>query len=228
MAKVTALQFSPTGGKKVRVSLEGAPDFYLQAEIVALEKLKVGQKLSPARIKALKKRDLSQRCYHAAAHFLSFRPRSETELKERLTKRGFDSDSIQKAISRLKEQGLLDDQAFARFWVDNRARLSPRSRWLIGRELKQKGVSDEAIDRAVDILDDSETAYQAASIRASRLADADYQTFRLRLGQYLKRRGFGYGVIKETTARLWQELDRENPSSADDQEYFTTPAKNNF
>ena len=225
MVKVTALQFSPTGGKKVRVSLENMPDFNLQAEIVALEKLKVGQELSSERIEALKKRDLSQRCYHAATHFLSFRPRSENELRERLSKRGFDSVSIQKTISRLKEQGLLDDQAFARFWVENRARLNPRSRWLIGRELKQKGISDKAIYHAVDILDDSETAYRVASTRAYRLAGADYQTFRLRLGQYLKRRGFGYGVIKDTTARLWQELDKENPSSADDQEYFTTPVK---
>lgn len=203
MAKVTALRFSRTSGKRVRVLLDGAPDFSLQAEVVALEKLKVGQEISADRIEALKKRDLSERCYHAAAHYLSFRPRSQSEVKERLIKRGFDPSSIQTAISRLKEQGLLDDEAFARFWVDNRARFGPRSRWLIGRELKQKGVSSEAIDRAVDILDDDETAYRAAAARASRLADADYESFRRRLGQYLKRRGFGYGVIKETTTRLW-------------------------
>ena len=222
MAKVTALKFSRTDGKKVRVSLEGAPDFSLRAEIVALEKLKVGREISSRKIEGLKKRGLSERCYHAAAHFLSFRPRSENELKERLAKRGFDSSNIREVVSRLREQGLLDDRAFARFWVDNRTRLGPRSRWLIGRELKQKGVSSEVIDHAVDILDDGETAYNAAATRASRLTGSDYRSFRLRLGQYLKRRGFSYDVIKETTDRLWQELDKNNPPSADNQEHFTT------
>ena len=220
MAKVTALKFSPTGGKRVRVSLEGAPDFSLQAEVVALEKLKVGQEIAAERIEALKKKNLSERCYHAATHYLSFRPRSEAELKERLTKRGFDPDSIQTTVSRLKEQGLLNDEAFARFWVDNRTRCGPRSRWLISRELKQKGVSGETIDQAVGILDDGEAAYRAAAARASRLAGADYGSFRLRLGQFLKRRGFGYGVIKETTTRLWQEVNQDN------QDYLiTTPSR---
>ncbi len=224
MAKITALRFSRTYGERVRVSLEGAPDFSLQAEVVVHENLKVGQEIADDRIEVLKKRDLCERCYYAAAHYLSFRPRSETELKERLTKRGFDSSSIRTVISRLKDQGLLDDQAFARFWVDNRTRLGPRSRWLIGRELKQKGISSEAIDRAVDTLDDAEAAYNAAASRASRLAGADYESFRIRLGQYLRRRGFGYGVIKETTVRLWQEVNMENPSSADNQEcLITTP-----
>ena len=95
--------------------------------------------------------------------------------------------------------------AFAQFWKDNRGTFSPRSRWLIRRELGQKGVAADTIDRVVGEVDDADSAYHAALKKARRLPLSDYQGFRRRLGEYLKRYGFGYGVINRTVERLWQE-----------------------
>ena len=46
---------------------------------------------------------------------------------------------------------------------------------------------------------------------ADSLPKDDYQTFRRRLGEYLRRRGFGYEVIETTLERVWQER-RGSPS----------------
>ena len=64
---------------------------------------------------------------NAAVRFLGYRPRSEAEIRQRLQRRGFDSDCTEKALARLKEQGLVDDTAFARFWKDNRQNRSARA-----------------------------------------------------------------------------------------------------
>ena len=49
-------------------------------------------------------------------------------------------------------------------------------------------------------------AYQADLHKAQHLPKQDYEVFRRRLGDYLKRRGFGYTVISQTVKRLWQEM----------------------
>jgi regulatory protein len=168
-----------------------------------------GQHLSAEEIEALKKADLLQRCLNAAFNYLSYRPRSQAEITQRLSKRGFDQASVAAVMAKLKEQGLVDDLAFAEFWNDNRQSFRPRSQWLIRRELRQKGVPAEIIDRVAAEVDDQDCAYRAATSKARRLATADYQSFSRRLSEYLKRRGFGYGLIKPTVERVWQECGAE-------------------
>jgi regulatory protein len=55
-------------------------------------------------------------------------------------------------------------------------------------------------------VDEEDGAYQAAIAKARRLPLGDYESFRKRLGEYLKRRGFGYGVIKNTFKKVWEEV----------------------
>lgn len=205
MAIITALRTSRGRGKRVTVSLNGKSAFSLEAEVAVKEKLKVGQELASGQIEALAESDQFQRCNNAAAHYLSYRPRSEHEMRQRLLRRGFSGDTAEAVLTRLREQGLADDTAFAEFWRDNRQSFSPRSQYLTGLELRQKGVSSDIIERVVSTICDGDNAYRAAASYAHRLPLSDYESFRRRLGGYLKRRGFGYGVIKETTERLWQE-----------------------
>lgn len=208
MSKITAIRFRQDRGKRVNVFLDGRFAFSLAAEVAVKQGLQVGQELSTSHIEALAGSDNFHRCLAAAARYLSYRPRSEFELRERLYRRGFDGDSVEAALAKLKEQGLVDDTAFAQFWKDNRESFSPRSRWLTKLELRQKGVAQEVIDRVADVIDDDDSAYRAAVNKARSLPKSDYQGFRYRLGEYLKRRGFSYGVISHTVERVWQEESR--------------------
>ena len=205
MRKITAIRVGKGRRKRVRVFLDGRFAFSLEAEVAVREGLRVGQMLSANQIEALARSDHFHRCLNAAAHYLGYRPRSEAEVRERLQRRGFDGDSVDAVIAKLKEQGLVDDIAFAQFWKDNRESFSPRSQWLTKLELRRKGVGDDIIDQVVDAVDDADSAYRAAVSKARSLPQSDYQSFRRRLGEYLKRRGFGYGVINHTVERVWQE-----------------------
>ena len=203
MSKVTALRIRKGRKKRVNVFLDNRFAFSLEAEVVIREGLQVGQELSANQIKALVKSDHFHSCLNAATHFLGYRPRSEFEVRERLQRRGFDDNAVEVVIAKLKEQGLVDDVAFAQFWKENRDSFSPRSQWLTKLELRQKGVTDDIIDQVIETIDDDDNAYRAALSKARSLPRSDYQGFRRRLGEYLKRRGFGYGVINHTIERLW-------------------------
>ena len=205
MSKITGLTAGKSREKQINIFLDGKLAFDLLAEVALKEGLKVGQELSESCLAALAGLDCYQRCLNAAIRYLGYRPRSENEIRQQLLKRGFDSDCTEKALARLKEQGLVDDAAFARFWKDNRESFRPCSRRQTKLELRRKGLAGDVIETVISEIDESDSAYRAALGKARRLPLTDYQLFRRRLGAYLGRRGFGYGIINETVARMWKE-----------------------
>ncbi len=190
--------------------LDGKFAISLDTEVAVKEGLKIGQELSDDQIKILVKDLGLARCLNVAYRYLSYRPRSEAELKQRLRYRGFEESQIKMVINKLKEQNLLDDTAFARFWKENREMFRPRSQRLTRLELRKKGVADEIIDEVIDKSNDMDSAYHAAMSKSQHLTGQDYEGFRRRLGDYLKRRGFDYSVINQTIKRVWQELTEPN------------------
>jgi len=82
----------------------------------------------------------------AAARFLEVRSRSVAEVHRRLTSAGYRPDLVERAIERLSELGMLDDDAFARAWVESRDRARPRGERAIRRELGLKGVDRSTVD----------------------------------------------------------------------------------
>ena len=205
MKKITNLRIGRSREKRVNIFLDGKFTFSLQAEVAVKEGLQIGEELSTNRVEALTRSDHFHHCLNAAIHYLTYRPRSGSEIRERLQRHGFDGDNIEAVLVKLNEQGLVNDLAFAQFWQDNRQSFSPRSQWLTKSELRRKGVADEIIDEVVNTVDDGDSAYRAALSKARRLPPSDHQAFRRRLGEYLRRRGFTYGVINHTVERVWQE-----------------------
>ena len=207
MRKITDLPIGRSREKRISVLLDGKFAFSLKADVVAKENLQVGQELSDSQVEALAGSDRFHRCLNVAIRYLSYRPRSESELTVQLQRRGFNGNSIEVVLTKLKDQGLLDDTAFAQFWKDNRESFSPRSQWLTKLELRRKGIASEIIDEVVGGVDDADSAYRAAISKASRLPLSDYQSFRRRLVEFLRRRGFSYEVINHTVEQVWQKCE---------------------
>ena len=139
-----------------------------------------------------------------ALNLISYRQRTERELREKLADR-FEEEVIDRAVDYLKEQSLVDDEAFAHAWSDSRTRTSPRSGRAIVRELTAKGISRSFADEAVIELDDEETARIAAAKFARRLSGNNYEQFHRRMWQHLQRRGYSGAVTRRAVAELWKE-----------------------
>ena len=86
-----------------------------------------------------------EKFYKAAFRFLSFRPRSEKEVKRLLKKKKCDELTSQRIIENLKEHKFLNDEEFARWWIEQRTFIKPKAWRVIKFELKQKGIAEEII-----------------------------------------------------------------------------------
>lgn len=208
MPKVTGLRLSRTKTGRVNVYLDNHYTFSLGADVVNRVGLQLGQELSDSQIEELREADLVEKGAKAAFQYLSYRPRSEKEIRQRLSRRGFDN-VMEKVVERLKGQGLVDDVAFAQFWKDNRISFKPRSQRLLRRELIQKGVAEEVVAEVLGDIDDGLNAIAAGRRKARLLANNDYPEFRHRLTTYLRGRGFSYDTINSAVVYLWQEMQSE-------------------
>ncbi len=207
MPKITALQPQKRDPQRVNIHLDGEYTFGL-ARIVAAW-LKVGQELSEEKIASLQAEDARERAYQQALLFLSYRARSESEIRQNLRKHEIPDDVIEQTLERLRENQLADDNKFARAWVENRNTFRPRSRRALSVELRQKGLSDEATQSALAGLDEEALAYEAGLKKARRLQVLEWNEFRKKLSEFLARRGFPYSVIAPTVSRIWNETHAE-------------------
>ncbi len=203
--RITAIEPQQKNPQRVNVYLDGAFAFGL-ARITA-GWMKVGQELSDEKIAALQDNDAHELTYQKALHFLSYRPRSSFEVRQNLLKRGTPPPLVEETVNRLQSAGLVNDQEFARAWVENRNTFRPRSKSALRMELRRKGLSDETIQTVLDEqVDEESLANQAARKYASRLAGMDWPDFRQKLSGFLARRGFSYTTISPVVSEVWKEF----------------------
>ncbi len=207
MRTVTALKAQKNNPQRINVFLDGQFAFGLSRLVAAW--LQVGQTLTEERLAQLLQEDRLESLYQRALRYLSFRPRSEKEMRLYLLRHEQDERVRELVLERLKANGWLDDQRFAAQWVENRVAFRPRGKKALALELKQRGIQATDIDQAVQELDEEELAYQAAQKVLGRYKNLDQNTFRRKLYDLLVRRGFSYEVVLPTIHRCWQE-NRQN------------------
>lgn len=204
---ITALELQKRNKERVNVYLDG--EFAFGLNVLDAARLHKGQVLTDPEIHALKARDEIVQAYDRAVAFLSYRPRSIAEVRQNLVEKKIDDAVIEAVIARLREQGYVDDAAFARFWINNRQEFKPSGVRALRFELRQKGIASEIIDEALAEIDVAEAAYRAAKDKARRLRGNDKRTFRQKVGSLLARRGFDYDTARTVTDRLIEEFSEE-------------------
>lgn len=207
MGTITALTTQKRNPGRVNVYLDGEFAFAL-AGMTAVP-LRIGQVLAPADIETLRTADELESAKQSAIRLIGYRPRSAAEVRDHLRGKGFANDTVVQALARLQELELLDDAAFARYWVEQRETFRPRSQMALRQELAQKGVSREFIDAALQDVDETAAARQAAQKQVARWQGLPQDEFKHKVGSYLQRRGFSYGIIKEISNEMWNTVSGE-------------------
>ena len=206
--RITAIE--PQARHANRFNLHIDDRFAMGLSSIIAAKLRVGQTLSDADLAALEREEAYETAHEQALRYLEPRPRSRAELKQQLRKKQVADDVIDQVVARLTEAGLLDDEAFAKYWVENRESFRPRAGRALRFEMKRKGLSDAAIKQAIGSIDESESAYRAGAARAPRWRELERREFMEKLGAFLVRRGFSYAVAKDAAKRLWDETQQES------------------
>jgi regulatory protein len=209
---VTALTAQNRNQERLNVYIDGRYAFSLALEAAA--GLRVGQSLSEADMAALQTADTQAKAKSDAQRLLSYRPRSVAEVRQKLVQKGYDDLVIERVIQHLQEVALLDDAAFAAYWVEQRHTFKPRSRLALRAELRQKGVNRQLIETAVATIDEHEAARRALAAKIWQWQSLPQDSFWQKAGQYLQRRGFSYEIIKPIVQELWQSVADEHDTTA--------------
>lgn len=203
---ITAITQQKRNPQRVNVYLDGEFAFPL-AKIVAAW-LNIGQVLTPEKIEELKSQDGVEAALQRAINFISYRPRSQAEVERNLRKYEVVEQVIPVVVERLKAGHLLDDNDFARRWVEDRAAFKPRGAYALRAELRQKGLPDGIIEETLSSLDEASLARQAAQRKLRLLKSLDWVDFRNKLSAHLARRGFGYELVAEVCREAWESLHK--------------------
>lgn len=210
MPVITALEIQKRNKDRVNVYLDD--EFGFGLNLMDAAQLRKGQTLSDEEIAVLTDNDAIHKAVDRAIDFLSYRPRSINEVRRNLVKKDIPESVVEVAIERLQNHGYLDDEKFARFWIENRDTFKPMSPMALRYELRQKGVGDDILNPLFDeMIDVEDSAYRAAKKHIHRYRGKTRQELKHKLGGTLQRRGFNYGVINDVIQRLYEELDESEP-----------------
>jgi len=216
MKKITALVVQKRNPNRVNIYLDGEYAFGLSRIVAAW--LRVGAELEEKKIEQLQAEDAKERALQQALLFLSYRARSESEIRQNLIKNEIPESVIDLTLEKLRQDGLANDNEFAQTWVENRSTFRPRSRRMLALELRQKGLDDESMQSALINVDDKPLAYEAAKKRATRFKDLEWSEFRKKLSEFLARRGFSYSVIAPVVTRIWNEAHNQEPHNFEEED----------
>lgn len=176
--------------------------------------------------------DLYQHYLESAVHFLSYRQRSEKEVRDNLVRKlkkrrilpeklPEHEQAIEKVMAFLKEQKFLNDAEFAHAWIRSRNRSKPRSEMVLKMELRQKGVSQKDIAKAFEDLkepdeqkeifgeeelrlDDFTLAKQALEKKKRLYQGLGKMELYKKAGGFLARRGFSWEKAKRAIDEVFQ------------------------
>ncbi|MAU34141.1 hypothetical protein CL689_04300 [Candidatus Saccharibacteria bacterium] len=204
--KITAISVQARDKNRVNVSVDGRYRFSLDmAQLVELG-IRVGNEYDEAELVALETESQFGKLYMRALEYCFSRPHSRFEVKQYLYRKtrprrtktgelrpGVPVELTERVYGRLDEKGHLDDEAFARYWVENRRLKKGASMRKLYSELAAKGVSREIIDQALEGTerDDKSELKKVVAKRAGRYDDPQ------KLIAYLARQGFSYDDIKQ-------------------------------
>ena len=144
---ITAIRVQKRNPERLNIELDGEFAFGLSRITGAW--LKTGDQLSEEKIARLLSDEGFEAAYQRAVSLINHRPRTEKEIRKRLTDKGIPDELIDRVLERLRSAKLVQDEQYARMWVENRVEMHPRSRRLIRYELFNKGISDEDIEAEI-------------------------------------------------------------------------------
>ncbi len=214
---ITAIQSQVNDPDRVSVFIEGSFAIGVARDVADACGLYQGQVLDDAGIADLLAREQLNKATSAALNFLAYRPRSEGEIRRRLQRGGYPVATVDAVIDKLRSWRYVDDEDFARRWIENRAAHRPRGARLLVQELQAKGIDRRVMAEALDEaeLDEASDALTLARQRARQLRDLEPEVRERRLTGFLARRGYGFDVIRATLEALREEPGDEPSSDPD-------------
>ncbi len=212
--RITALSAQIRNPNRVNISIDGKYRFSLDITQVGDLGIKNGQEISEEQLAEYERESEFGKLYARTLEYCLMRPRSAREVRDYLYKKtlskkyktrkgeikdreGISQSVTERVFDRLVERGHIDDERFARYWVENRNQRKGTSMRKLQSELYQKGVDRQIVESVFDKSSRSDDE-ELTKIIAKKRAKYDDE----KLIAYLARQGFRYDDIKSALAEI--------------------------
>ncbi len=205
--KITAISVQVRDKSRVNVSVDGKYRFSLDVFQMSDLGIRVGKEYTEGELHNLETESQFGKVYARALEYCLMRPHSAREMRDYLyrktrssrtktgdIKEGVSPEVTTRVFDRLVEKGYINDQNFARYWVENRSLKKGASQRKLTSELRAKGVEQSIIHELLSNSERNDRDELAKVIEKKRSKYPDNQ----KLMAYLSRLGFSYDDIKQS------------------------------
>ena len=201
MNEITAITPQVKDKTRCNIYVDGRFCCGLTLETVVKNRLKVGQIVTQEQLEEMQLESEKHTALDKALHFLSATRKTEREIRTYLTKKGYLPAVVDYVIEKLRSYNFLNDEEYAEAYVESVA--NRKGGRLIRMELRQKGVSDEEIDAALETLDgDTELTAATQILQKYMRGKVCDRTTLQKAYQYLMSKGYDYETAKSALATL--------------------------
>lgn len=188
-------------GKRVNVYLDGEFGFGIDLVNFVTLHLKVDQELTQKQVEEIVKKAEFQKTLDKLLRFATLRPRSKKEIIDYFKRKKVHESLHEELLKRLDRLDLINDQEFAKWWVDQRLSFKKISIRSLIMELRGKGIDKEIIEKVLEEapINEEKMAKELLAKKAYRWQGLSFREKRLKVSQYLAGKGFGWDVISKIT-----------------------------
>lgn len=210
MSVISGIIPAPRQPGRFAVVLDGEALATLSGDVIERMQLAVGRDVTDL-IEQIALEAAQLKVYDRALNMLAFRARSAHELSRALVRKGEEKLHVENAVQRLKEQGLLDDGAFAQSFTRAKMLGASQSRRRVQQQLARKGVPRDVTDAAIDVVFEEEGVDPRAIVEAAArkkmrtLRALEPAVRRRRLYAFLARRGYDGDDIRRAMDAVGEE-----------------------
>lgn len=193
---ITAIKQQVKNSERVSVFADGKYGFSLSLNQLVESKLKIGVEIDENELKKLVKLSAEGKLKARALEWLLSRPHSEKEFKDYLRRKKAEPELIETWAEEFSQKKYLNDETFAKWWVESRRSSKNSSNRKLYMELRQKGIDKAIIDeQLIDTQQDEEQALKNLIAKKSKLTK--YKSDPHKFTSYLISQGFSYSLVKE-------------------------------
>ena len=202
---VTAIKWLKSQPARVLIHLDGQP--WATVSLLTASRIKVGDRIPAEEAVRLRNDQARRDAYQYALRWLGVRDRSVHEVRQRLKNEGFGRAAIDHTLATLIDKNYLDDQRFARNWVNDRINHAPRGSRLLEKELRHKGIDADIIASALTQADEGALASACLRRKRRRWQRLEGKTRRHKMLSYLSQKGFAFDVSLHAIDRYRDQAD---------------------
>lgn len=205
---VTAIIQQKKDTAKYNIFVDGTFAFALSMQDIAYFKLKEGAPIAQQTYDFIQENLIYIKAQDIALHYLGYQMRTQEQVRKKLEEKSFAEPVVERVMAFLRKYGYCDDMAYAKSYIRQSQKLRPKGAYVLKMELRQRGITQEIIEQAIQesgLCETEDAAYWIRKKIKCRIEDLDEKE-KQRLYGFLQRKGYRWDVITEAMRLVQEEV----------------------